>query len=145
MKRTELHVGARSLIRGSTFAAASSALKRTTIRPERQPVSAASPEQRRKVADAVSIVSAERGCDPAHVWPRGRGGCDHQLCVVPLTRTEHDLFDVGGLDLLPHLLAHGLVAELQHALGHADGNLIALLQRVTGERWAPTGEREVMS
>jgi hypothetical protein len=86
---------------------------------------------------AGSIVSAQYPVDAAHVWPRGRGGCSDPLCVVPLTRAEHEAYDRGELDLLPYLLAHGLVAELQHALGHARGDLLGLLNLVTGERFAP--------
>lgn len=59
--------------------------------------------------------------------------------MVPLTRWEHGEFDAGRLDLLPYLLRAGLVAELQHALGHAEDPL-ALLHQVTGERWVPEGE-----
>jgi hypothetical protein len=57
--------------------------------------------------------------------------------VVPLTRAEHEAYDRGELDLLPYLLAHGLVAELQHALGHARADLLGLLNLITGERFAP--------
>ena len=110
-------------------------------RPRRQPISPASAEQRSKTREAVSIVSGEYGCDPAHIWPRGLGGCDDPLCVVPLTRAEHAAYDLGELDLLPYLLAHGLVAELQHALGHARGDLLGLAHVLTGVRWVPENER----
>lgn len=119
----------------------SAPLRRTTplaraTSPRRRAISPASPAQRDK-ADAASIISGEYGCDPAHIWPRGLGGCDSPLCVVPLTRAEHRAYDDGRLDLLPHLIAHGLVAELAHALEHARGDLIGLLNQITGERWAP--------
>lgn len=113
-----------------------SELKRRTA-PARQPISPASPEQRFKARHAVSIVSGHAPCDPAHLWPRGMGGCDDELCVVPLTRMEHMAFDAGALDLLPWLLAHKLVPEIQHALGHANGDMIALLHRLTGDRYVP--------
>lgn len=144
MNRSELGNGAKSMARGSTFNIVRSALRRSPPKPRSRPVSPASPAQRAKVTDARSIVSAEPAGPPAHLWPRGRGGCDDPLCVIPLTPAEHRRFDDGDLDLLPYLLAHGLVGELQHALGHADGNLIALLQRVTGVRWVP-GDREAVT
>ena len=98
---------------------------------------AASPQQRLKVKDAPSVVSGEYGCDPMHIWPRSLGGCDDPLCVVPATRSEHRDFDLGQLDLLPHLVRQGCVEELLHALGHANGSLTRLLHRVTGVRWRP--------
>lgn len=98
---------------------------------------AASKAQREKVKERGSIISGQEPCDPCHLWPRGRGGCDDPLCVIPLTRQEHRAFDEGKLDILPALHDHGCVAELQHALGHAGGNLIGLLQRVTGEHYTP--------
>jgi DNA modification methylase len=85
----------------------------------------------------VSIVSGEHGCEPAHVFPRGLGGCDDPLCVVPLTRGEHREYDLGELDLLPFLIAHGMVDELAHALGHARGDLLGLASILTGVRWVP--------
>lgn len=99
-------------------------------------IGAASKAQREKV-QAPSIVSGRSPCDPAHVWPRGRGGCSAPICVVPLTRDEHRLYDERKLDLLPYLLRAGCIAELQHALAHADGNLLALLHMVTGQRHVP--------
>lgn len=138
MKRSPLNVGQRSLERGSTFTAEPKPLKRTAKPRPRRGVSPASDAQRRKVLRmGASIVSAQGPCDPAHLWPRGRGGCDDALCVVPLTRAEHAAYDLGQLDLLPHLLSRGLVAELQHALGHAGGDLIGLLHVLTGERFTP--------
>src|SRR5690606_13786416 len=90
-------------------------------KPKRRPVSPASPEQRQKVKGARAIVSGKTPCDPAHIVSRSLGGCDDPLCVAPLTREEHRAYDRGELDLLPHLIAHGYVAELQHALGHYRG------------------------
>jgi hypothetical protein len=70
------------------------------------------------------------------------GGCDDADCTVPLTRAEHRAFDAGELDLLPFLVPFH-VAELAHALGHFRGDIIALLERLTGVRWIPVGdERE---
>jgi hypothetical protein len=52
------------------------------------------------------------------------------------------VFDRAELDLLPHLEPR-FRAELAHALSHL--SLLALLRRVTGERWAPMGERPTSS
>jgi hypothetical protein len=156
MKRTRLGTGEKSLERGSTFANQGDGLERRTplrrttelgstgtgsnSRPrqlERRPISPASPEQRAKVRGAVSIVSAEGPCDPAHLWPRGMGGCDHPDCVIPLTRAEHRDFDLGFLDLLPHLIAQGCWVELAHAVLAHHVDPIALLHRTTGDRYIP--------
>lgn len=111
-----------------------STLKRSSTK-RRRPVSPASTAQRAKVREALSIVSGQPGCDPAHLWPRSLGGCDDPLCVVPLTRAEHDAYDNGDLDLTPHLIREGCVAELQHALTHTHGSLLRLLERVSGQQW----------
>jgi len=101
---------------------------------------AASPAQRAKVAGMASIHSGQGPCDPAHLWPRGRGGCDSPLCVVPLTRAEHDAFDRGGLDILGDLINHGCWDELAHmALVHQVDPL-SMLHRLTGERHLPESE-----
>ncbi len=105
----------------------------------RRPISEASPAQRAKRAAGTSIVSGEtQGLDAAHLCSRGLGGCDDPLCVVPLTRAEHRAFDSGDLDLLPYLVPR-YADELAHALVHYRGDLPALLERLTGERWAPVG------
>ena len=102
----------------------------------RKPVSPASAEQRAKVREAMSILSGEHGCDPAHITSKSGGylGCDSALCVIPLTRQEHRDFDQGKRDILPALIAHGMVPEIQHALDHYNGDLIALIERLTGCR-----------
>lgn len=106
---------------------------------------AASPAQRLKVRDASCAVCGRDGfeatLDPAHLVSRAVGGCGEPLCVVPLCRVHHQLFDGGGMDLLPHLVKRW-VPELQHALEHLEGDLVGLLERLTNERWA-TVERAV--
>lgn len=119
----------------------SSGPKRKAPAKRRAPISAASPAQREKVRDAVSIISGQGPCDPAHIVSRAKGGCNDPLCVVALTRDEHRAYDQGDLDLLPHLIRARKIPELQHALAHADGSLLRLLERVTNRRWAPLGER----
>lgn len=113
--------------------------RKSAPRSKPRAISPASKAQREKVSDGRSITGAEGPCDPAHIWPRSLGGCDDPLCVVPLLRQEHRAFDEGELDLLPFLVVHH-VPELQHALAHARGDLIALLERVTGDRWASADE-----
>src|SRR5262245_34760278 len=114
----QLGPGAKSIARGSTFASRGTGLRRTSTPKPRRAISEASPAQRAKVANAVSIVSSQGPCDPAHLWPRGRGGCDHPDCVVPLTREEHAAFDEGRLDLLPYLIdpTRGAWEELAHMI-----------------------------
>lgn len=133
MKQTPLK--RRTPLRSSTT------LKRSVSKRQRKPISPASPEQRAKVQARGSIVSGHEPCDPAHLWPRGLGGCDSPLCVIPLTRAEHRAFDDGQLDVLPYLIAHGCWAELAHMVEAHHVDPIALLHRVTGERYVPEAGR----
>lgn len=99
---------------------------------------AASPAQREKAREEPCVVTGEETLygatiDPMHLWPRSRGGCDDPLCTVPGRRDIHDLFDEGKFDLLPYLVKRRL-PELHHALDHANGDLCALLHRLTGKR-----------
>lgn len=118
---------------------------RTKLRPapsttKRKPVAIASREQAAKRAAGASIVSGKTtGLDAAHLCPRDLGGCSHELCVVPLTRAEHRAFDGGELDLLPYLVPLH-TPEIAHALVHYNGDLIALLERLTGLRWVPVSD-----
>jgi hypothetical protein len=102
---------------------------------------AASRAQRDKVRDLPCLVCGrdryEVTVDPAHLCPRARGGCDADECVVPLCRIHHHMFDGGKLSILSELVAGRMHAELSHALGHLDCDLIGLLHRVTGERYVP--------
>jgi hypothetical protein len=128
------------LSRGTKGLTTRSPLKRSSTPRKRQPISPASPAQREKVRDAACIVTGkdrfETRIDPAHLYPRGKGGCDSPLCVVPLSAEIHRFFDDGRFDLLPYL-AGRYVAELAHALEHFDGALLSMLQRLTGERYVP--------
>jgi hypothetical protein len=167
VKRSELGPGRKSLERGSTFSGEPTPLKcqaperlpnpgalpgdddhatppprprrqAPTPRPKRKALSASSAQTRkRRKIGACIVTGATEGIDSAHLWDRSLGGCDSKHCIVPLRRDIHEAYDRHEYDLLPHLLAHGCVAELQHALGHANGNLVGLLERLTGERWAP--------
>lgn len=114
-----------------------STLLTTTPRAQR-PISPASTAQRlKRDLGACIVTGATTNVDPAHLCPRGKGGCDDPLCVVPLARDVHRAFDDGQVDLMPYLCSSDYTAELQHALGHYRGNLLALLQRLTGTRWVP--------
>lgn len=75
--------------------------------------------------------------DAAHLWSRSRGGCDVCDCVIPLCRTCHIAFDGGDLDLLPKLIDRGYQAELAHPILEHGVSLTPLLERVTGQKWAP--------
>lgn len=128
---------------GLVWDARDASVKRSTLKNGRG--FAASPAQREKARTQPCIVTGARSdegalIDPAHLCARAQGGCDAPECVLPLRRDVHNAFDQGRFDLLPYLIAQGRVTELQHALGHYRGDLISLLQRTTGTRWAP--ERE---
>jgi hypothetical protein len=82
--------------------------------------------------------------DPAHLVPRGKGGCDSELCVFPLCRHLylpltgcHPIFDgqVAGksVDLHERLARGGYEQELAHAVGVHGLTPIELVERVTGE------------
>lgn len=97
----------------------------------------ASAAQRAKVRDRASIVSGQGPCDPCHLVSRAHGGCDSPDCVFPLTRDEHRRFDLGELDILPYLIAHGLWVELAHAVLEHHYDPISLAERCTGDRYVP--------
>jgi len=99
----------------------------------------ASKMQREKVIGRPSIVSGLGPCDPAHLWPRAKGGCDSPFCVVPLIRPEHRAFDDGHLDLLPHLISAGCWDEIAHMVQEHHVDPLSLLHRLTGERHVPAG------
>ena len=103
--------------------------------PPRPGFTATSPAQRAKVSGArCTACGVGEAIDPAHLAPRAAGGCDAPDCVLPLCRHCHRAFDDGRLDLLSHLGPEHR-PELAHALGHL--GLIALVERVTAERWGP--------
>jgi hypothetical protein len=105
-----------------------------------------SPAQKAKVAGRPPLFEPLNPDEPihaAHLWPRGLGGCDDPLCVVGMPAHAHDEYDgrrgTKRRDILPALLTQGYVAEIQHAVGHANGDLIAVLERLTGDKYAPAG------
>lgn len=100
----------------------------------RAPFSPASEEQRIKVAGRACLRCGGRPVDPAHLVPRALGGCEEADCVVALCRACHRAFDRRELDLLVGL-EPGHRRELAHALSHMP--LVRLIERITGERWAP--------
>lgn len=120
-------------------------LRRTEGAGQRRPrsISPTSVEQREVVRVTACIVtgrekSAGWVVDPAHLWPRGMGGCDDPLCVVPLWRPVHEAYDRGTFDLLPWIVAHGgLHLHVAHALEHARGDVLALTQQLTCCRFEP--------
>jgi hypothetical protein len=85
-------------------------LARTPGPSKRTPLGRATIEQKARCADQVCIVCGGffDECHPAHVVPRGHPkmtgvAADDTRAVVPLCARDHDLFDEGKLDLLPHL------------------------------------------
>ena len=110
---------------------------------------AASPAQREKVKGTVCIAcgreATEDGAlviDPAHVWPRGKGGCDHPDCVWGLCRLQRDgsgchrLFDEGKMDLLPKVSENpeAFAVEITHPLLCHGVTLVELVRRLAGNR-----------
>ena len=100
----------------------------------------ASKPQRAAITDRPSLMPGQGPIDPAHITPRANGGCDDPLCVVPLHRTAHRAFDDGDLDILGAMIANGLWAEMAHAIEAHQVDPISLLQRLTGQRWAPVDQ-----
>ena len=78
-------------------------LRRTTPL-QRADSMAATDAQRAGVAGRACVVcGSDKRIDPAHLIPRSLGGCGDPLCVVPACRRCHRAYDVGRIDLLPHL------------------------------------------
>lgn len=106
-------------------------------------ISPASEEQREKarVAGYCLACGVEGSVyvriDPSHVVDRSLGGCDDELCTVPLCRRCHRAYDDHKIDLLPKLEPN-YRDELAHAIGHL--GLLATLERVTGLHWQPATE-----
>lgn len=104
-------------------------------------ISPASAAQREKVRDARCIVTGkdrhEATIHPAHLWDRGRGGCDDPLCVIPLAAEIHRPYDEKKFDLLPHLILHNCFAEMAHVIEDHRVSPTLLLERLTGTRWTP--------
>lgn len=120
----------------------------STLKPGRG--MAASPAQREKVAGAVCVGCGAEATpdgalviDPAHVWPRGKGGCDSPDCVLPLCRFVfdgsgcHRLFDEGQLDLLSRVSEQpeAFATELAHPIRHHGVPLVSLVQRLAGNEY----------
>lgn len=88
--------------------------------------------------------------DPAHLVPRGGGGCDDERCVLPLCRHRyepatgcHPLFDGGHLDLHSRLARGGYEKEMAHAIEAHGLTPLELVRRVTGEAYVPVRDLEV--
>lgn len=100
----------------------------------------ASKAQREKVRDLACVFCGRDDgvvIDPAHLWPRGKGGCDSADCVIPLCREHHRAFDDHQLELLPYLVRKGYHAEMAHAIGAHGVSPGELIGRCTG----PEAER----
>jgi hypothetical protein len=133
MKRSRLSPGAKSLQRGSTFESRGNG----PTRRARSTFTPASRPQRAKVRFAACVVCASTPVDPAHLIDRSMGAGDEPEAVIPLCRLCHRAYDDGRLSVLEHLEPN-YRDELAHAV-HLVG-LIAALQRITNERWAPEQE-----
>ncbi len=114
------------LARGSDLAR-TQPLKRKS-EPKRQAISPASPAQRAKIEREPCVVCGAPASTPMHLWPRGRGGCDDPLCVLPACWACHRSYDTGELELLPHIVKRHR-AEIAHAQLHTDPT--SLLSRLS--------------
>lgn len=99
---------------------------------------AASDAQRKKIEGLVCAGCGAEGnpsvpIDPAHLWPRGKGGCDHPDCVIPLCRTCHRLFDEGKLELLERLAGtEAWAVEQAHPILAHGVSPVELVRRLSG-------------
>lgn len=88
---------------------------------------------------------AEIWPDPSRLWPRGMGGCDDPLRIIPLCRSCHRRFDDPSdpFDLLPRLVEFGsYYREIAHVIEAHEVPLVQLVERLTGQRWVPVDHRE---
>lgn len=79
---------------------------------------AASKEQQEKVQERECIVCCHGPCDPAHLTSRAQGGCDSELCVLPMCRSCHQMFDRGVLDIESVLALRQFSPERAHMASH---------------------------
>jgi hypothetical protein len=108
---------------------------------------AASDAQRAKVAGMPCIACGVEATeddsiviDPAHLWPRSKGGCDHEDCVVPACRYPfkggegcHRLFDEGQLDLTERLAdSEAWQVEQAHPILVHGVSPVELVRRLSG-------------
>ena len=126
--------GKRSALKHTTELKHTDSLRRTSG-PKRKGFTPASGPQKDKAQEEGCRITGEHGphVHPAHVIPRGMGGCDHPDCIVPLRADYHRLYDRGKLDVLPHLT----LDEQAHAASHV--GLQAALKRTTNENYIPEG------
>ena len=121
-------------------------IARQSRRRRRRSISQASPAQRAKIKGKLCVHCGEPATTPMHLWPRGLGGCDDPLCVLPACWDCHRLYDDGKLALFERLVERH-IAEIAHALLHTGP--ISLLERLTASEVvliprasAPSGWRE---
>ena len=117
-------------------------LKRSAPKRRRGGISPASKAQRDKVRDLACLVCGRDRhegvkVDPAHVWARGKGGCDDADCVVPLCREHHREYEANRLDLLVVLVRAGYWTELAHPTACHEVSPTRLVEELTGQRYIP--------
>lgn len=100
---------------------------------------AVTPAQRLAVRDKLCLHCGREGVDPAHLWDRSRGGCDHPLCVVPLCRECHRKYDEKKLDIAAQLVnVHGgYFAQMAHVIEAHRVSPLRLLERISAIDWRP--------
>lgn len=104
----------------------------------------ASDAQREAVRGRACVWCGAPDVDPAHLTsranPHGENGCDHPLCVLPLCRRCHDIFDgrtpgAEPIDLAAVLALPEYALHRAHMAEHMTFPMA--LQRLTGTRWRP--------
>ena len=119
-------------------------LRRTPLRPgpwrapdneattgRRAPFGASEAQREKVIGGACAVCRQTKGITPAHLAPRSLGGCDHPDCVVPRCWTHHRAYDIGRVELLPHLGPEWR-AEVVHAVSHL--GLIGVVRRLAPGR-----------
>lgn len=134
MKRVKPLERAVQIRRHTVIAIEEVKLRRAPMLP--LPLVPASERQRAKVIGRECLVCGRTPCDPAHIVPRKRGGCDHEDCVVPLCRPCHRAYDKRGF-VLAHHLGSEFAVEIRHALGHTTP--AGLDRGLAGGGWNPPG------
>jgi hypothetical protein len=130
-RRSPLARGAQTQLRPSVIAQVATPIAKRPM--------AASQAQRAKIVGGACVVCGKtNGLTPAHLAPRGMGGCDHPDCVVPMCWAHHRAYDTGRLDLLPYLEPRWRT-EIAHAVTHL--GLISAYRRLTGGR-LPAGDTD---
>ncbi len=104
--------------------------------PKRRASMSATPAQQAKVRSLPCARCGYEGdeynpIDAAHLTDRPMGGCESELCVVPLCRRCHEAHHAHELELLPALIDRNYHDELAHAISEHKVSPETLVKRLT--------------